>query len=63
MFYSSPRLVSHIDDYAKKSVGEFYRRYLGEGMRILDLMGSWESHLPVGILFANVDSPQKQITI
>ncbi len=54
MFYLSPRLVSHIDDYAKKSVGAFYRRYLGEGMRILDLMSSWESHLPAGISFAGV---------
>jgi SAM-dependent methyltransferase len=42
-FYSSPRLVKHIDDRAIAAVGALYdeMRIVGE---VLDLMGSWVSH-------------------
>lgn len=42
-FYSSPRLVTHIDDGAISSVGTIYRD-LGLQGRVLDLMSSWISH-------------------
>lgn len=42
-FYSWPRLVTHIDDYAIACVGELYEE-LGITGEVLDLMGSWVSH-------------------
>ena len=46
LFYSTPRLVVHIDDGAIAKVGEIYARLLPQGGAILDLMSSWRSHLP-----------------
>jgi hypothetical protein len=46
LFYSQPRLVTHIDDFAIKAVGEAYRRFLKPGGEYLDLMSSWVSHFP-----------------
>lgn len=49
-FYSTARLVTHIDDGAIKAVGDLYNE-LGldgessEPRRVLDLMSSWISHL------------------
>ncbi len=54
IFYQSPRFVSHMDDYAKQTVTNFYGQYLKTGMRILDLMASWESHLPSDLAFDEV---------
>jgi SAM-dependent methyltransferase len=45
-FYSQPRLVNHIDDYAIAAVGEAYRQFLPPGGDYLDLMSSWVSHFP-----------------
>jgi SAM-dependent methyltransferase len=45
-FYSTPRLVVHIDDGAIRKVGEIYGRLLPKSGAILDLMSSWRSHLP-----------------
>ncbi len=42
-FYSSPRLVTHIDDGAIAVVGALYSELALSG-RVLDLMGSWISH-------------------
>src|SRR5260370_36806291 len=49
LFYSTPRLVVHIDDGAIAKVGEIYARLLPQGGAILDLMSSWRSHLPAHI--------------
>jgi SAM-dependent methyltransferase len=46
LFYQRPRLVQHIDDAAAGLVGELYGRLLKSGMRVLDLMSSWQSHVP-----------------
>jgi len=46
VFYSVPRLVTHIDDGAIAKVGEIYAQLLPQGGAILDLMSSWRSHLP-----------------
>src|SRR5882757_7993985 len=54
LFYSTPRLVVHIDDGAIAKVGEIYARILPEGGTILDLMSSWRSHLPERIHTAKV---------
>ncbi len=45
-FYSFPRFVAHIDDAAIAAVTGLYRETLPTGGVILDLMGSWISHLP-----------------
>jgi SAM-dependent methyltransferase len=42
-FYSSPRLVTHIDDHAIAAVGALYDE-LGISGEVLDLMSSWVSH-------------------
>jgi SAM-dependent methyltransferase len=43
MFYSWPRLVTHIDEHAIATVGALYDE-LGLAGDVLDLMGSWVSH-------------------
>jgi SAM-dependent methyltransferase len=43
VFYSWPRLVTHIDDRAIAAVGAFYEE-LGISGDVLDLMSSWVSH-------------------
>jgi SAM-dependent methyltransferase len=45
-FYQSVRMVHHLDHTAREQVKEIYGRLLSSGTRILDLMSSWESHLP-----------------
>jgi SAM-dependent methyltransferase len=53
-FYSVPRFVTHIDDGAIAAVTGLYRGLFPPGGRVLDLMGSWVSHLPPEIAFAEV---------
>ncbi len=50
VFYQSPRLVQHIDTAAESRIAEIYSRFLYPGMRVLDLMSSWQSHLPEQII-------------
>lgn len=50
-FYTKPRLVPHLDDMAIDVVRQIYARFLCNGMRVLDLMGSWQSHLPDDLEF------------
>ncbi|MFO7686077.1 MAG: methyltransferase domain-containing protein [Desulfobacterales bacterium] len=45
-FYESPRFVQHIDDTAAEMVRNTYGRFLADGMHVLDLMSSWQSHVP-----------------
>jgi SAM-dependent methyltransferase/FKBP-type peptidyl-prolyl cis-trans isomerase 2 len=49
LFYSVPRLVQHIDRQASAHIAALYRRFLSPGMRVLDLMTSWVSHLPADV--------------
>jgi SAM-dependent methyltransferase/FKBP-type peptidyl-prolyl cis-trans isomerase 2 len=46
LFYGKPRLVKHIDDTAIEMIRNTYGRFLGDDMDVLDLMSSWQSHLP-----------------
>jgi hypothetical protein len=52
VFYAGPRLVQHLDDAALDLVRQLYGRFVKDGMRILDLMGSWDSHLPPDVRLA-----------
>jgi SAM-dependent methyltransferase/FKBP-type peptidyl-prolyl cis-trans isomerase 2 len=45
-FYRLPRFVNHLDDQAIELIGALYGSQLKPGMRVLDLMSSWVSHLP-----------------
>lgn len=45
-FYAQPRLVSHLDRQARQTISRLYGQLLRPGMRVLDLMSSWQSHLP-----------------
>jgi FKBP-type peptidyl-prolyl cis-trans isomerase 2 len=53
-FYERPRLVHHLDQTARDMVADVYRRFVKDGMQVLDLMSSWVSHLPEGIQPATV---------
>jgi hypothetical protein len=46
LFYQTTRLVQHLDSTARRLLGEEYSRILPQDGRVLDLMGSWDSHLP-----------------
>ncbi len=46
VFYRTPRLVPHIDATASAEVAAMYARFIKPGIRVLDLMSSWLSHLP-----------------
>ncbi len=46
LFYYQPRLVQHLDAQVRAQITELYARFLTPGMRVLDLMSSWVSHLP-----------------
>ena len=46
LFYGEPRLVQHIDDTAIEMIRNTYGRFLKDDMDVLDLMSSWQSHLP-----------------
>ncbi len=54
LFYASPRFLTHIDDGAIAAVTALYRTVLPEGGVILDMMGSWVSHLPEEMSFERV---------
>jgi len=46
IFYGGPRMVQHLDSNARLAIREQYTRIISPGARVLDLMGSWDSHLP-----------------
>jgi hypothetical protein len=46
IFYERPRLLQHIDDAAIGVVSRLYGKLIRPGADVLDLLGSWTSHLP-----------------
>ena len=46
VFYSEPRLVKHIDEFACAALASYFQLTLPEDGNLLDLMSSWASHLP-----------------
>jgi FKBP-type peptidyl-prolyl cis-trans isomerase 2 len=48
-FYTQPRLVSHVDTRAQAAIAALYSLLLKPHMAVLDLMSSWQSHLPHGL--------------
>jgi hypothetical protein len=45
-FYQESRLVHHLDSTARETICSRYGQLIPVGARVLDLMGSWDSHLP-----------------
>jgi len=54
VFYETPRLVDHMDAKAREIITDLYRRLLPPDGAVLDLMSSWNSHLPPEISFKQV---------
>jgi len=44
-FYSSPRMVQHLDARALETINALYQRLIPENADVLDLMASYDSHL------------------
>ena len=71
VFYSWPRLVTHLDDHAIAAVGALYDE-LGISGDVLDLMSSWVSHFRtpparltlLGMNFDELDAnPSAEVTV
>ncbi len=46
IFYSEPRLINHIDRVCHENLLNLYRRIIPKGAKVLDLMSSYQSHIP-----------------
>jgi SAM-dependent methyltransferase len=53
-FYETPRMVDHVDARARELITSLYARLLPPGGAVLDLMSSWNSHLPADMAFSRV---------
>jgi hypothetical protein len=49
LFYTQPRLVNHVDTRAQATIAALYGKLLRPGLAVLDLMSSWQSHVPEGL--------------
>ena len=54
LFYAQPRFVQHLDGAFRSRLTQLYRERLKPGSVVLDLMGSWVSHLPEELSFGEV---------
>jgi len=54
LFYTQPRLVTHIDDVTIEALRDYYREALPRDGEILDLMSSWVSHLPDDVAYSRI---------
>lgn len=54
IFYSLPRLVTHLDASSLAALTDFYAEQLTAAQDVLDLMSSWVSHLPPGLALGHV---------
>ena len=55
LYYTAPRLMTHIDDPAIDAVRSLYAELLPPDGTVLDMMSSWKSHLP--------EQPARQRTV
>ncbi|NTV64269.1 MAG: class I SAM-dependent methyltransferase [Oscillochloris sp.] len=53
-FYLYPRLTAHIDDAARRALGQLFREELPVGGQVLDLMSSYHTHLPADLSVGRV---------
>ena len=45
-FYSDPKFVYHLDANFRQYLSNIYRNEIADNSTVLDLMSSWDSHLP-----------------
>eukprot|EP00288_Rhodomonas_lens_P018203 CAMPEP_0177714616 /NCGR_PEP_ID=MMETSP0484_2-20121128/13549_1 /TAXON_ID=354590 /ORGANISM="Rhodomonas lens, Strain RHODO" /LENGTH=304 /DNA_ID=CAMNT_0019226547 /DNA_START=107 /DNA_END=1017 /DNA_ORIENTATION=- len=55
VFYAAPRLVTHADEAWITQLQALYRQRIKTGARVLDLMSSHVSHIPVEVSCSRVD--------
>ncbi|HBH28335.1 MAG: methyltransferase domain-containing protein [Desulfofustis sp. PB-SRB1] len=53
-FYHQPRLVHHLDERARLLLSNQYGDLIETGADVLDLMASWESHLPESLAVSSL---------
>ena len=46
VFYAPPRMVQHIDSWARETMADVFSEQLSPRVYVLDLMSSWVTHLP-----------------
>lgn len=54
VFYQTERKVQHLDANARNTISELYDDLIAPGSRVLDLMASWDSHLPESLSDINL---------
>jgi SAM-dependent methyltransferase len=54
LFYAEPRFVQHLDAAFRSRLTELYRQRIPPCAVVLDLMGSWVSHLPEEVRYEQV---------
>jgi SAM-dependent methyltransferase len=54
LFYEKPRFVTHIDSKAQEIIRGLYAGLLRPGMKVLDLMSSWRSHVHESLKLASL---------
>jgi SAM-dependent methyltransferase len=54
LFYAEPRFVQHLDGAFRSRLTRLYRERIPPCAVVLDLMGSWVSHLPEEITYQQV---------
>jgi SAM-dependent methyltransferase len=54
LFYAEPRFVQHLDAAFRSRLTALYRQRIPPCAVVLDLMGSWVSHLPEEVRFEQV---------
>ncbi|MFN9621675.1 MAG: class I SAM-dependent methyltransferase [Cyanobacteriota bacterium] len=54
LFYAEPRFVQHLDGGFRARLTRLYRERIPAGAVVLDLMGSWVSHLPDDVRYQEV---------
>lgn len=54
VFYAQARMTHHLDAVCRAEISALYGRFLKPGQRVLDLMSSWVSHLPMSAVDVQV---------
>lgn len=49
VFYETDRFVPHMDARARQNLSDLYQSLLLPGDTVLDLMASWDSHIPIAL--------------
>ena len=62
VFYATPRKVAHVDSQARENIANVYARLLPGRKRILDLMASWQSHLPDGVTATGLGMNEEEMS-